>query len=150
MVVQDDDRPMLRRQAPERSLQGIAIVDGHGLVRATWSVDREDSDVIGPPPQSAKLLVTGVHDEPMEPDLEAIRISQPGELAPGEEACLLDGVLRPLDIAKDPVRDGVAAVAVEVEERGEGVMVALARLFDQPRFALTDLSAAPWAGRFSD
>ena len=69
----------------------------------------------------------------MEPDLEALRISQPRELAPGEEECLLDGVLGLLDIAKDPVRDGVAAVTVEVDQVREGAFVAPPRQLDQPR-----------------
>jgi hypothetical protein len=69
----------------------------------------------------------------MEPDLEALRITQSRELAPGEEVCLLDGVLGLLDIAKDPVRDGVAAVTVEVDQVCEGTFVALHRLLDQPR-----------------
>jgi len=69
----------------------------------------------------------------MEPDLEAVRIPEPWQLTPGEEECLLDRVLGPLDIAKDPIRDGVATVAVQVDELGEGSFVALPRPFDQPR-----------------
>ena len=46
---------------------------------------------------------------------------------------LVDGVLRPFRIAKDPVGDAIAQVAVEVDELGEGGIVALARPFDQPR-----------------
>jgi hypothetical protein len=67
------------------------------------------------------------------PDLEALGVAQPWELAPGEEECLLDSVLGPLDIAQDPVGDGVAAVTVQVEELGEGDLVARACSFDQPR-----------------
>src|SRR4029079_12533315 len=111
---------MLRRQAPERPLQGIAVVDRDGRVRTGRPVGREGSDVRGPAPVPAEFLVTGIHEEPMEPDLEALRIAQPWQLAPGEEECLLDGVLGPLDIAEDPVRDGEAAVTVQVEELGKG------------------------------
>jgi len=35
------------------------------------------------------------------------------ELAPGQEACLLDGILCPFAVPQDAVRDGVAAVTVE-------------------------------------
>ncbi len=69
----------------------------------------------------------------MEPDLEAFGVAQPRELAPREEECLLHGVLGPLDIAQDPVGDGVAAVTVQVEELREGDVVASACSFEQPR-----------------
>ena len=69
----------------------------------------------------------------MEPDLETLRVSQPWEIAPREEECLLNGVLGPLDIAKDPKRDGVATVAVEIDELPEGDIVAIACPFDQTR-----------------
>jgi hypothetical protein len=45
----------------------------------------------------------------------------------------LNGVLGPLDIAKDPIRDGVATVTVQVDQLPEGDIVTLARQFDQPR-----------------
>ena len=79
------------------------------------------------------LLVTGIHEQPMEPWREALRITEPWELPPGEEECLLDGVLGAFDIAKDPVRDGVALVTVQVDERREGDVIAIPSPFDQPR-----------------
>ena len=69
----------------------------------------------------------------MQPWTEPLRVAQPREVAPGEEECLLDGVLRPLRVPEDPVRDRVAQVAVEVDEFGEGDIVAVPCPFDQPR-----------------
>ena len=86
------------------------------------------------------LLVTGVYEQPMEPGREAFRITEPRELSPGEEECLLDRVLSAFDIAKDPVRDGVALVSVQVDKGREGDIVAVACLFDQPRPHLPDSS----------
>ena len=131
--MQDDDGAMLRAERLERPLQGIAIVDRDGLVAPARSVDREGANVAGPPPVPAELLVTGVHDEPVEPDLEALGVTQLRKLAPREEECLLDGVLGPLDIAQDPVRDGVAPVTVQVESSVKATCVAL------PRAASTSL-----------
>jgi len=85
----------------------------------------------------------------MEPDLEALRIAQPWQLAPGEEQCLLDGVLGPLDIAEDPVRDGEAAVTVQVEELGKGDIVAIPRSLDKPRSHGRPSRLRP-VGRFAD
>ena len=46
------------------------------------------------------LLVTCIHEQPVEPGREAFRITEPWELPPGEEECLLDRVLGAFDIAK--------------------------------------------------
>ena len=81
----------------------------------------------------------------MEPGTEALGITEPRELTPREEECLLDGVLGAFDIAKDPVRDRVALVAVQVDELGEGDVVALPGPFDQPRPHEAASSGARWA-----
>src|SRR5207302_5301841 len=73
-----------------------------------------------------------IDHEAMEPDLEALGVSEPRELAPGEEECLLDRVLCSLDVPENPVRDGVAAVTVQVDEIREGALVAVACPLDQP------------------
>jgi hypothetical protein len=70
------------------------------------------------------------------------------ELAPGEEECLLNGVLSALDIAQDSIRDGVAEVAVEVHEVAERDIVAIPRSFDQARPHVTVLRTRP-VGRFT-
>ncbi len=69
----------------------------------------------------------------MEPDVEALGLAKPRKVTPGNEEGLLDCVLRPIQVPDDPVCDGIAAIAVEVDERREGDVVAIARLLDQPR-----------------
>ena len=122
---------MLGRERPERPLQCIALVDGNGCIRHSRPVDRQGQDVGAPAAVPPVLLVAGIDHEAMEPDLEALGVSEPRELAPGEEECLLDGVLCSLDVPEDPIRDGVAAVAVQVDELGEGDLVTLPRPLDQ-------------------
>ena len=102
VVVQDEDRAMLRRQPLEGAIEGVPVVDRDHRVGPARSVDRQDPDVGAPAPMPAQLLVTGIDEQPMEPWTEAFRIAQPREFAPGEEECLLDGVLRPLRVAQDP------------------------------------------------
>jgi hypothetical protein len=101
-----------------------------------------------PAPVPARLLVTGIHEQAMEPDVEAFGIAEPRKVAPGEEECLLDGVTRPFAIAKDPIRDGVAPAAVEVDELGEGDVVAPTSPFDQPRPHWRISRRRPHFGRF--
>jgi probable F420-dependent oxidoreductase len=143
MVVQDDDRSVLHREPRECMLQGVAIVDGDVGVRGNRPVDRQGADSGAPPPVPAVLLVTGVYEKPMEPDLEALGITQSGKLAPCQQEGLLHGVLGPLRIAKDPERNGVASAAGPVEERFKGDFVARLRPLDQPVQHARALSTAP-------
>ena len=119
-----------RRNARSSASRSSTETIGVGSAR---SVDRQDPDARYPSPVPSQLLVTGIDEQPIEPRREALRIAEPRELAPGEEECLLDGVLCPLRIPQDPVRDRVAEVAVEVDQLREGDVVALACPFDQPR-----------------
>ena len=133
MVVQDEDRAMLRRQPLEGAIEGVPVVDRDHRVGSARSVDRQDPDAAAPAPVPTRLLVTGIDEEAVEPGTEALRVAQPGEFAPGEEECLLDGVLRSIRVAQDPKRDRVAQVAVEVDELREGDVVTVACPLDQPR-----------------
>ena len=94
VVMQDEDRAMLRRQPREGAIEGVPVVDRDSRVGSARSVDRQDPDVGAPAPMPAQLLVTGIDEQPMEPGTEAFRIAEPWEFPPCEEECLLDGVLR--------------------------------------------------------
>ena len=94
------------------------------------------------------LLITGIDKEAVQPELEALGIAQPRELAPGKDERLLDGVLCPLDVPEDPVRDRVAAITIEVDELGEGALVALPSTLDRTSPAWVP-STAPDRGRFT-
>ena len=143
VVVQDEDRALLRREPFERAIEGIPVDDRDHRIRPARSVDRQDRDPRAPAAVAAQLLVTGIDEQPMQPWSEPFRIPQPWEIAPGEEECLLDGVLRPFRIAKDPIRDGVAQVTVEVDQLREGDVVAVTGLFDQPRPHVAVLQRRP-------
>lgn len=144
VVVQDEDRAMLRRQPHEGAIECVTVVDRDRRIGSARSVDRQDPDVGAPAPIPTQLLVTGIDEQPMEPGTEAFRITEPWEFPPCEEECLLDGVLRSFRIANDPVGDRLAKVTVEVEEFGEGDIVTVPRPFDQPRPHERYSSGARW------
>ena len=50
VVVQDEDRAMLRRESEEGALERVPVVDRDGRVGATRSVDRELTDPLAPAP----------------------------------------------------------------------------------------------------
>src|SRR4029453_4166420 len=81
----------------------------------------------------AGLLITGTHEDPAKPRLEAIGVPEPREVAPCKQEGLLDGILCPLDIAEDPDRDRKARVTCKVDELREGGGIAGHRTFDRFR-----------------
>jgi hypothetical protein len=56
--------------------------------RARWRLVRRTDTPYVP----RLTVVRSWPSEPMEPDLETLRVSQAREVSPGEEECLLDGV----------------------------------------------------------
>jgi hypothetical protein len=133
VVMQDEDGALFGREPSEGALERIPVIDRDVGIRSRRPVDRQDPDATAPAPVPTQLLVTGIHEQPMEPDFKAFRVAEPWELAPGDEECLLDGVLCATDIAKDPICDGVAAVTVQVDELFKGDIVPISRSLNQPR-----------------
>lgn len=92
----------------------------------------------------------------------ALRVPQARKLAPRKEEGLLHRVLGPLNMPQDAVGDGEAAVAIEVDELGERILVAVTRPLDQrrthrrslsrwrPAWALHQVQMVAQAERFTD
>jgi hypothetical protein len=82
VVVQHEDRTVLGREASERALDQVAIENRGRRVSGGRSVDRQQSDPTRPPSLAAGFLVTRVHEQAMEPDVVALRVPQPRDVAP--------------------------------------------------------------------
>jgi hypothetical protein len=60
----------------------------------------------------------------MHPGVEAVGIAQAGQVPPGPDEGVLDGVLRPVGISKDETCGRVQSIDRGACERGESVMIA--------------------------
>jgi hypothetical protein len=67
----------------------------------------------------------------VDPGVEPVRVAQTRQVAPGADESLLDRVARELRVAEDQAGCRVQPREVHVDERGEGVMLASPRSFDQ-------------------
>ena len=60
----------------------------------------------------------------MQPGLVAVPVAQSGQLTPGGDERLLDGVLGQPDVAKDRIRDGEQSISGSAGKRRERFLVA--------------------------
>src|SRR4029078_4799778 len=72
-----------------------------------------------------------VADKPLHPVSECVRIAETGQIAPGADHRLLDGVARELAVAEDQAGGRVQPREAHVEESSGGVMLALPRSLDE-------------------
>ena len=129
--MQDEDRPLVDRQAPEGALQLVAVGDDGRFVRGGRPVNGQDSDVGRPLTSPLRFVVAGMDEDPVEPGLEAVRFTQVRKPAPGEDQGVLQRVLGETRVAQDPMSDGVERVADLVHQDGERLTVALAGQLDE-------------------
>ena len=78
----------------------------------------------------------------MKPGVEAPQVAQRGEVPPGSDERLLDGVLGPVGIAQDQPGGRVHALDRGARERGKGVMVASSRTLHEIQLHLAPSAAA--------
>ena len=121
--MQDEDRPLLDGDAPERALQLIAGGHRRSLVGHRRSIDRQHPDVRRPVTRTLNLVVAGVDEDAVYPGLEAVGIPQMWQPAPGEDEGVLQRVLGESRVAEDPVGDGVERIADLVHQDSERLAI---------------------------
>lgn len=119
-VMQNKDRPLLWRQAPEPAFQLIPKPDAKELVGRGWPVERQDTQVGRPTTFARRVLETHVHEESLEPGIEPVRIAERSQVTPGDHQRVLEGILGPVDVPENPVAEREEVVrtrADQVDER---------------------------------
>ena len=81
--------------------------------------------------RSSRHLVTDADKDASEPGLEAIGLTQAGQLPPGDDECLLHGIVGQVELAEDPSRDAEQPVTMRANEDGEGVPITTLGLLDE-------------------
>ena len=78
-------------------------------------------------PEPARLIDAGAVQQTVEPGVEAVGAAQCGQVTPGPDERLLDGVLGLIGIAQDEPGGSVQPEDRGACQRGEGVMIAPSR-----------------------
>ena len=69
-------------------------------------------------------IEAGIHSQAMEPRVEPVRVAETREVAPGSDERLLDRIARELWVPEDESGGRVQPRDGQVDEHGEGVMIA--------------------------
>src|SRR5215217_5969416 len=93
VVVEDHDRPMIKRQAPEAALELVAINDPLETGISAFFVDGQHPEVRRPATLLPALRVAGVHEEPVRPGVETSRVVELRKVLPDREQRLLRRVV---------------------------------------------------------
>ena len=125
--MKDDHGPQLRLEPEEAAFESIAILDRRHVVDDRGQRDSGQVDVEPVTSESSRLIDTGVDEQPMQPGVESVGIPQGGQITPGSDERVLDGVLGLFDIPQHEPGGGIQSGDRGACQLGEGVMIALPR-----------------------
>ena len=127
VMPEDEDRPLLRRQPPERSIHDVTIHDALELVGRRAIVEGQDLELRVPAAVTTGVLDAHVREHALDPEVEPVRIAEVRQVTPGDHQCVLQGILGPIDIAKDPPGDREQAIDTPTEQVDECDLVSALR-----------------------
>lgn len=131
VVMEDEDRPLFRRQPPEPAFELVPVGEREQLIGRRRTVHRQDPQVGRASAFAGSMVDALANDEAMEPGVEPLRIAESPQVTPGDHQRVLHGILGAVDIAKDPVRDREQAVHSAAHQVDECRLVATLRRLDE-------------------
>ncbi len=120
-------------QSLEGPLELVAFDDVDVVVAPDGDVDRELDKIHHVAARLLRLGETGADDEAMQPSVEALGIPETGQVSPGVDHRLLEGILGSVSIAQDALREGEQPPDARTKQVGIRVLVAIASRLDDVR-----------------
>ena len=121
------------RDPLECPVEPIALGHGAELVGPDGPIR-----VVGEQPQRARSTLAalrlgraGTDDDAVAPGFEAVGIAQAGQLVPDRDEGLLEGVFRQVRIAQDAVGHRVEPARVDLDQRGERLLISFRGPLDE-------------------
>ena len=142
-----EDGALLGRKPPKAALDLIPVGDDR-IVGVDRGLGGEDANVGGPSARPRRLRVAAVHEDALYPDIEAVRIAEPRQLAPGDHQRLLQRILGPIDVPEDPLCEREEPVAIRPGQDGERLPVTVLRLLHEVAIHLHRPSGTPIGGAY--
>ena len=132
--MQGDDGSMPRIEAPKRRVHELALGEDLEMIGNVHRVDRGEFDLDRASPTMAHEVEAGVDHQPVQPGVEAIRVTEPGQVPPGADEALLNRILGQVRVTKDQSGCCVQPPEGAIDELCEGVMIAPLRPVDELSF----------------
>jgi succinyl-CoA synthetase beta subunit len=144
--MEDDHGPHLRFEPEEAAFELVAVDDRRRRVGDRRGVDLGQLDVHAVPACPSRLIDAGVDEQPMQPGIEPVGIPERGQITPGPDERVLDGILGPFDIPEHEPGGRIQTGDRGACQLGEGVMIAFPRSLHE-----VSLHHAPrrWRGRLA-
>ena len=127
VIAKDEDRTLLHLQPAECAIHDVAIDDARELVARRVIGQLEDLELGVPATVSPRVLDAHVREHALEPEVEPVRIAEVRQVTPGDHQRILQGILGPVDIAKDPAGDPEQAIEASAHQVHEGDLIATLR-----------------------
>ena len=130
-VAEDQDRPFIRLEPSEATIELVSIRDAQELIRRGRAVHGEHVQVVDPLALPAGFGDAHVGEEPVDPCVEPVRIAEARQVTPGDHQRFLQGILGPVDVSQDPMRDREEAPASKANQVDERRLIASLRRHDE-------------------
>ena len=122
-----EDRTFFRLQSAERAIDGVPIDHASELVARNVIGQLEDLEPGIPASVSTSMFDAHVREHTLEPEVEPVRIAEVLHVTPGDHQRVLQGILGPVDVAKDSTGDREQAIDARADQVHEGDMIATLR-----------------------
>jgi hypothetical protein len=119
VVAEHEDRPFVGVEAPEATVELVAIRQGQEIVGRGRIVEREHVEVGDPAALASGVGDADVREESVDPGVEAVRIAEVPQVPLGDHQRVLQGILGPIDVPEDPIRDREETVTTALDQVDE-------------------------------
>jgi len=126
-MAKDEDRPLIRLEPAERSIHDVAIDHACEDISLRVGVDLQDCQSRVPAAVPSSVLDAHVREHALDPEVEPVRIAEARQVTPGDHQRVLQGILGPVDVVKDPSCDREQAIDARAHQVHEGDLIATLR-----------------------
>jgi hypothetical protein len=127
VMAKNENRALVRLEPPERAIHDVAIDHASELVARDVVVEVQDLELGIATPVSTRMLDAHVREHALEPEVEPVRIAEVRQVTPGDHQRVLQGILGPIDIPKNPSGNREQAIDARADQVHESDLVATSR-----------------------
>ncbi len=131
VVAKHENRAFPRGQPPERPIELVAIGNVQEVVRSNGRLEWEHPQIGDSSSLTTRLLDADMGEESMNPGVEPVRIAEVPKITPGDHQRVLQGILGPIDVPEDPLRDREEPVATQPNQVDKRRLVAVLGRLDE-------------------